>query len=432
MLDRTQAPDFQSIKKVAVTQAHSKELTNGVKLHWVNAGEQPAIRLEYIFAAGSWYEPSRGVSYFTAKMLNEGTHRRSSGEISEYIDQFGSFLELSQNAERIILTVYTITKHLSKLLPLVHELLTESIFPEKELDNLKTITSQNLQVNLQKTSFLAQHRFRELIFGENHPYGKYIKDTDIAPVTKDLLVQYHQQAILQRPFDAVLSGQITDEALLAVEQHLSQFDVQKTLLTKPTLPVAEVSKHTELIERPESVQSTIRFGKRLLHKDGTSFTRRSSDYFSLVLLNEVLGGYFGSRLMKNIREDKGFTYGIHSSLGIFRKEGFIVIGTDVKKEFTNQTLEEIRKEITLLQTEPIPDEELETVKNYILGAFAGSVTTPFSLADHFKTIYFEGIGYDFYDKYVTEISQTTSETLLSLAQQYLNLDTFTEVVAGGK
>lgn len=432
MLDRSQAPDFQSIQKVVVAQAQSHELKNGIKLHWLHSGEQPVIRLEYIFAAGSWYEPARGVSYFTTKMLNEGTRQHTSGEISEYIDQFGSFLELGQNAERITLTVYTITRHLPKLLPLVHELLTESVFPEKELDNLKTITLQNLQVNLQKTSFLAQHRFREVIFGENHPYAKYIKEEDIAPVTRESLIAYHQQVIQKRPFDAILCGQITDETLQLVEKHLEGFDIQNNTIVRPSITLTNSNAYTELIERTESVQSTIRVGKRLQQPDGTPFTRRSPDYFSFVLLNEILGGYFGSRLMKNIREDKGFTYGIHSSLGTFRHGGFLVIGTDVKKEYTNQTLDEIRKEINLLHTELVPEDELDTVKNYILGAFAGSVTTSFSLADHFKTIYFEGLGYDFYDQYVSVITETTSETLLLLAQKYLAIDTLTEVVAGGK
>jgi predicted Zn-dependent peptidase len=432
MLNRTQAPDFQSIQNVFVTKAQSKKLTNGIDLHWLNAGEQPVIRLEYLFRAGTWYEPQRGISYFTAKMLTEGTQRRSAAEIYEYIDQFGSFIEVNQNAERINLTVYTLDKHLPRLLPLLHEILLEPVFPEKELENLKTITRQNLQVNMQKTSFLAQHRFREIIFGEQHPYGKYIKDDDIPSITHEQLVAYHQHCIVGRPFDVVLSGQVTDQTLQLVDTHLAGFAITKDTISKPVIPIAAQTQRAELVEKPDSVQSSLRVGKRLLDGQGKPFTRQSAEYFQLSVLNEVLGGYFGSRLMKNIREDKGFTYGIHSSLGTFRHEGFLVIGTDVKKEFTSQTLDEIRKEMQKLQTEPVPEEELETVKNYLLGSFAGSVNTPFSLADHFKTIYFEGLDYSFFDAYVNAITQTTAESLRALAQTYLDVDSFTEVVVGGK
>ena len=432
MLDRTQAPGFQSIKKVSVAQAHSRTLANGVQLHWLDAGQQPAIRLEYLFKAGTWHEPQRGIAHFTAKMLNEGTRRRSAAEINEYIDQFGSFMELSHGAERITLTVYTITKHLPRLLPLLEELLTEPVFPERELGNLKKITGQNLQVNSQKTAFLAQNRFRELIFGENHPYARHVRMPDIALVHREALAAYFQSNVLHQPFNAVLAGQITDETLQLVERHLAGFVVSKDTIPDTEIKVQGNGPASETIEKTDSLQSSIRFGKLLLQPDGQPVTRRSADYFALSTLNEILGGYFGSRLMKNIREDKGFTYGIHSSLGTFRHEGFWVVGTDVKKEFTGQTLDEIRKEIRILQTEPVPPDELETVKSYLLGSFAGSVTTPFSLADHFKTIHFDGLDYGFYDRYVENVLQTTPETLLRLAQTYLDVEQMTEVVAGGR
>ncbi len=432
MLDRTQAPEFQPIQKVLVTQAQRLTLANGIDLHWLHAGEQPVIRLEYLFRAGTWYEPQRGVSHFTAKMLTEGTQRRSATEIYEYIDQFGSFIETSQNAERIILTVYTLDKHLPALLPLLKEILTEPTFPEKELENLKTIALQSLQVNLQKTSFLAQHRFREMLFGENHPYAKYLKEADIVQSHRDALTNYYQQTLVSCPFDVILAGQVTDVTLKLLQTHLEGFVISKDTISKPVISVPAQSKTVELIEKKESVQSSIRVGKRLLNTDGSAFTRHSPAYFHFTVLNEILGGYFGSRLMKNIREDKGFTYGIHSSLATFHHEGFLVIGTDVKKEFTNQTLDEIRKEMRLLQTELVPEEELEIVKNYLLGSFAGSVNTPFSLADHYKTIYFDNLDYGFFDQYVEAITQTRAEALVELAEQYLDGDTLTEVVVGGR
>ncbi len=431
MLDRTLVPPFQPITHVPVVQAQSKTLSNGIHLHWLHASEQPVIRLEYIFKAGNWYENERSISYFTAKMLSEGTDKRSAAEISEYVDQFGSFLEINQGAERINLSIYTLVKHIPRIVTLVEEILTESVFRERELEILKQTTWQNIQVNQQKTSFLAQNRFRELIFGVDHPYGRYTREQDIQAINPDKLIDFYQAAICQRPFDVLISGQITDDVLAQVENHLKGFRIQSlgSIRKKSELDFGGTA---EIMEKVGSVQSSIRFGKRMLQPNGEPFTRRSKDYFDVSVLNEILGGYFGSRLMKNIREDKGFTYGIHSSLVTFPYEGFMVIGTDVKREYTQQTLDEIRKEIRILQTEPVPADELETVKNYMLGSFAGSVTTPFSLADHFKTIYFDGLDYAFYDQYVSAIQQVTPESILALANEYMNLDQMTEVVAGGK
>ncbi|CAA9312473.1 MAG: Zinc protease [uncultured Cytophagales bacterium] len=424
-LDRTQPPSFQEIREIYVTRAQSQTLPNGIKLHWLNAGEQPALRLEFIFAAGNWYEPRKAVSYFAAKMLNEGTSTRTAAQINEYVDQFGSFLELNHGVERINVTLYALNKHLPALLPLVVDLITDSVFPEAELENLKTITQQNIRVNSEKTAFLAQNRFKELIFGADHPYGRSIHVADIPGIHPGLLKPYFEERLKGKPFDIVLSGMITDDVLKQVTGVFGQFPV--------TVPGADGSAskaiadqtRAEVIEKAGSLQSSLRVGKRL-------FTRRHPDYFKMMVLNEILGGYFGSRLMKNIREDKGFTYGIHSSLVTHQREGYLVIGTDVKREFTGQTLDEIRKEIKILQTEPVGEEELRTVQSYMIGSFAGSVTTSFALADHFKTIYFDGLDYAFYEHYIEHIRQTTAEDLLELANKYLDVDSLSEVVAGGK
>jgi predicted Zn-dependent peptidase len=424
-LDRTQPPPFQDIRYIDLPQAQSQTLLNGIKLHWISAGEQPVIRLEFIFQAGNWYEPQKGASYFTARMLNEGTSSRSAAQINGYVDQFGSFLELNHGVERINVTLYALNKHLPALLPLMADILSDSIFPEAELENLKNITGQNIQVNLEKTAFLAQNRFRELIFGPTHPYGRNIHLDDIPGVHAGVLRPYFEQRIKGKPFDLVLSGMITDEVLRQVTEVFGGLPVTPCHEDFQEMAALPEGPRQELIEKAGSLQSSIRVGKRL-------FTRRHPDYYKMLVLNEVFGGYFGSRLMRNIREDKGFTYGIHSSLATHQREGYLVIGTDVKKEFTNQTLDEIRKEIKVLQTEPVGDEELQTVQSYMIGSFAGAVTTSFALADHFKTIYFDGLGYEFYDNYIDSIRSTTAQDLMALANQYLNPDSFTEVVAGGR
>jgi predicted Zn-dependent peptidase len=425
MLDRSQPPVYKSIRNVQITRAESQTLTNGIKLHWLNAGEQPVIRLECVFKASNWQESQKGVSYFTIKMLNEGTSNRTAQQINEFADQFGAFLEFNHGVDRVNLTLYTVSKHLEKLLPLVLDMLTDSIFPEKELQNLKTITAQNIKVNSEKTAFLAQNKFKELVFGEMHPYGRNINPENIHGIDSAKLKAFFQTFILNQAFDVILSGHITDALLGTVQK---AFESLQTNLHTPA--AALISSTASLpkswvIEKTDTLQSSIRVGKKMP-------TRKHPDYFKLDVLNEILGGYFGSRLMKNIREEKGFTYGISSNLATLNQEGYLVIGTDVKKEVTIQTLEEIYKEIEVLKTEPVGQEELETVQNFLIGSFVGNLTTPFALADHFRYIYFDGLGYEFYDHYIDQILHTTSQDLLELANKYFDRDSFVEVVAGGK
>jgi zinc protease len=136
--------------------------------------------------------------------------------------------------------------------------------------------------------------------------------------------------------------------------------------------------------------------------------------------------------MKNIREEKGLTYGISSRLNTLRHEGYFMIGTDVKKEFTQQTLDEIRKEIEILQTVPVEKEELQTVKNFMAGEFAGSLNTAFDVADRQKILILDGLPADFFDRYIEQIHATSAQEVMELAQRHLALDSLSEVVVGGK
>ena len=427
MLNRSIPPAFQTLEKVHLPQVQSQTLANGYQLHWLNAGEQPVIRIELIFKAGNWFETGKGTSYFTIKMMNEGTSKRSARQINEHVDQYGAFIEFNHGQDRVNVTLYTVIKHLPKLLPLLQEIVIDSIFPEKELQNLKKITTQNLKVNTEKTSYLAQTRFRELLFGEMHPYGRNLYEQDIAHIEAPQLREYYQSAIRSQACDILLCGNIDDHTLTLVRNTFEQVPVTSPLpdnsFINPVVPSLPNNKET--LEKEGSLQSSIRLGKRL-------FTRKHPDYFKMLVLNEVFGGYFGSRLMKNIREEKGFTYGISSNLVTLRKEGFLVIGTDVKKEFTGLTIDEIYKEIEILKTEPVGEEELQTVKNYMIGSFAGSLNSPFAIADNFKTIYFEGLTYDFFDHYIENILHTTAQDLLRLSNTYLQPDSMLEVVAGGR
>jgi predicted Zn-dependent peptidase len=366
-----------------------------------------------------------GAAHFTVRMLNEGTRHRTAAQLSETFDQYGAFTEFSPGNDRSSLTVYCLARHLPALLPVVREILRESVFPENELETLKSIARQTLTVNLEKTAYVATHRFRERLFGPGHPYGRSQQEETIAAMNPETVRDFYEQYLQHQPFTLFLSGLVSEAEVKLLNETFGQEPVATASPNGQTHPVRAAGHAPELVERPDSVQSSIRVGKRL-------FTRRHPDYFRFLVLNETLGGYFGSRLMKNIREDKGFTYGIHSSLTSLAHEGYFAIGTDVKKENTAQTLDEIRKEIVRLQTEPVPADELETVRNYMIGSFVGSLNTPFEVADRQKTIYFDHLPADFYETYVEHLRAVTPDDVRETARRYLDVDSLQEVVVGGK
>lgn len=426
ILDRNQSPAFQAIQEVQLPPVETFTLDNAIPLHLIAVDQQPVVRLECIFDAGTWYEQAEfGTSFFAVKMLAEGTPGRSSAQINEYIDRYGAFLELNSGPDRASVVVYCLTKYLPNVLPLLCELLTEPTFPQKELDDLRNITVQNLRVNYEKNAYVASVLFREKLFGLAHPYGRTQRPDVIQQLTRAGVVDFYERAIRNRPFKLLMAGQAGDDEVAFINRTLGQLPVRTDNLPAFGGETNADDDGPVLSEKPDSVQSSIRLGRRL-------FTRSHPDFFNMLVTNEILGGYFGSRLMKNIREEKGFTYGISSNLPSFRRDGYFLISTDVKRENTQQTLDEIRKEIQILQTEPVSADELETVQNYMAGEFVGSLNTPFEIADRYKVILLDGLPADFLTTYIQRLRAVTPAVIMETASRYLTNTSLREVVVGGK
>ena len=425
MLDRSVAPEFREIGNIEIIKAESRPLDNGIPFHIIKAGTEPVIRLEIIFKAGHWFEPYNGVSYFTTKLLSAGTSRLSSREIEEQIAFYGSFIDLVTGYDRSTLTIYTLARHLENLLPLIRDLITDSIFPEAELENLKNISSQNLKVNLEKTSFLASKNFRELLFGKEHPYGRIIDEEAIAKVNGKTLISFYKEKFSSANCDIILSGNGEQNFYELINSHLGKTEWGNYKKEEINFNINTTAAKTHLVSKEGSVQSSVRMGIPL-------FPIEHPDYFKMNLLIEIFGGYFGSRLMKNIREEKGYTYGINASFHSLKNAGYLAIGTDVNKENTTNTINEIFKEIKILKSDLISKEELTTVRNYLIGNFVNSLSTPFGLADKFKSIYYHNLDYSFYDKYIASLKTITSAELRETANLYFKEEEFLEVVAGGK
>lgn len=422
-LDRTKAPAFQPIRGIELLKAQSTYLDNGAPLHTLKAGSQLVAGLEIIFQAGSWFENRKGISYFASKMLTEGTSTMTGEEIMEKLSSYGAFMEASHSLDQVSLSVYCLSRYLKDILPIIKEMITDSIIPQEELDNIKRITQQNLQVNKLKTSYLASVRFREKIFGTGHPYGTAMREEDIEAISRDAVREYYNHRIATGNFEVMLSGQFTNEHIKYINETLGTVKRMVPGSSNNNVEARTEPPLNELVKRPDAVQASLRIGRRM-------FTRNHPDYLKMKVLNEILGGYFGSRLMRNIREEKGYTYGIHSSLLSLQNEGYFVIGTDVNKDVARLTIEEVYKEIDVLKKELIPEEELETVRNYMLGSLANSLTTPFALMDKFKSIHYSGLGYDYYDKMIHTYSTVSAEELQDLAKKYLNEGELVIVTAG--
>jgi zinc protease len=431
MLDRKTPPPAVPLRDFSLVKPDNQLLANGMPLHVINAGEQPVVGVSVWYKAGSWFAPNKETAFLTLKMMTEGTPKRTAAQITEAIDQYGAFLEFNTGFDHAEIELYCLARHLPQLLALLCELLEEVNFPDTQLDNLRNISIQNLRINNEKTNYLASNKFREVIFGQQHPYGSPLAEAGLKNAKRGELHQYYARALRHQPFEVIATGQIGPAEVEALNQTLGQLTIGQNLEVNhyeaPALPTAA---NWVYLDRENAMQTSIRIGKPIAFAaNGHDLGKRSPDYLPFTMLNEILGGYFGSRLMKNIREEKGLTYGISSNLVMLKNATYLVIGTDVKKELREQAHAEIMKEVQQLTQQPVPADELALVKNYLQGTFVGSLTTPFTLADRFKSIYFHGVEEDYYDHYISRVEAVTAPQLLQLAQQYFT-DGFSTVMVG--
>jgi predicted Zn-dependent peptidase len=352
-------------------------------------------------------------------MLDKGTSNKSSKEFAERLDFYGAQLEISSGYDHVSVSLYGLKKFVREVFSVFIDILSDPVFPEEELELQKKIFLQNLEVNEKKNSFLASRLIRKNIFGSAHPYGNSVEKENAEAITSGDLKNYFKSNFSL--FEIYLIGKIDAQQ---VQWLVDQFPLLRLKRTSAQRDFAvEAGVPIQYVNKPDSIQSSIRMGMRTVN-------REHKDYFSLLLLNHLLGGYFGSRLMKNIREEKGLTYGIYSSLNPFRYDCLFSIGADVDKTNVELTINEIKKEIESLNIQPVSEDELDIAKNHLLGSLQLEMANPFSTLDKIKSIRLNQLGKEYYRNLFEAIKSATPEALQTTAQAYFNTGDFHQVAVG--
>ncbi|WP_017257622.1 M16 family metallopeptidase [Pedobacter arcticus] len=421
MLNRAQQPEFKQVEDINFVKATKHELANKIPVFEINAGEQDLIRIEFIFQNRGWDVKKPLLPGVTNSMLTEGTHSLSSAQIASKIDYYGAFFQTEYSQDQSSLTLYSLNKYLPQTLPIIKEMLTGSIFPEKELKTFLRNQKQKLKVGLEKNSVLARRAFGEALFGDSL-YGYATRLSDYDKLDRVDLSAYYKEVYHPANCTVVMSGKIESSTLSLIDELFGTWDNSEAVDAIDMTYQSSLEK-LHYTEKIDALQSAIRIGIPLVN-------RTHPDFIGLQILNTALGGYFGSRLMANIREDKGYTYGIGSGIASLQQAGYFFISTEVGVDVTAATLTEIEKEVNLLKNELIADEELALIKNYMMGSLLGSLENAFSHADKFKNIHFFGLGYDYYERYIQTVKDISPQKLRDLANRYWDYDAFYKVVVG--
>jgi zinc protease len=423
MIDRKTAPAYGAIENINLLKPEHTKLANGCDVFSFNSGDQELVRMEWIFT-NLRFNPAKPLLNVTAHtMLTDGTDTLTAAEIADKIDFYGAFLTVEYGFEQSVITLYSLTKHLDKTLPVVKEMLTNSVYPQKELETFVRNQQQKLQVSLQKNDVLARRAFNKALYGDTI-YGLNADVDTYKTLQRDDLLAHHKQMYQPSNCTLIIAGKVDKASLdLLTDTFGNDWENQPVAADTSQPELERAPEHFYFIEKPEALQSAIRMGLPFIN-------RHHPDFPAVQVLNTVLGGYFGSRLMNNIREDKGYTYGIGSGITSYKQGGALFIATEVGADVCKAAIVEIEKEIGLLKTELIPGEELSLVRNYMLGSLLGSLENVFSHADKFKNLYFSGMTYEYYDRYTNVVKNVTADELLELANRYLDFDKFYKVIVG--
>ena len=425
MLNRSIAPPITDAVNFRLELKPYEKFTldNSVPVYAINAGAEEVMSVEIVFFAGNSFEEKNVVAAATNFLLKNGTSKKKAFQINEHFEYYGSFLNRACYNETSTLTLHCLNKHIGELLPVVEELITDSIFPEEELAIFKQNQKQRLSVSLKKSEFVASRLIDSYIYGEKHPYGKYTSHAEYDALNREELISFYNKYYKNGSCVIFTAGKLPPGLFELLNKHFGKLPFGNNY-QKPLHQISSTKKPGEkfrISNDEKGVQGSIRIAREFPN-------RHHPDFLKVMVLNNIFGGYFGSRLMANIREDKGYTYGIHSFLQDHIRQSGWMVSTEAGKDVCEAAISEVYKEMKRLQDEPVGEDEMQLVRNYMMGSILGDLDGPFHIIARWKNYVLNDLNGDYFYNAINTIRTVSPEELQQLAKKYLNPDEFYELV----
>ena len=427
-----------------------------------------AVRLDIVVGAGQGHQDKLLQALFTNRLLREGTRHHTSAELAEKLDYYGAWLELTVSVHHSYLTLYTLKRYACETFALVGEMLHEPLFPEERLRIISANNKSQYLVNRQRADVIARRLFNRAVYGDNHPCGRFAEKKDFDAITRDDLLRFFTTYYRPDNCNIYLAGNVDDNLIEAAKKSLSltpsqggetlaeaqlSFGQNTLSLTSPslgggrgealsqeegTLAEAQLSfgqntpsltspslgggRGEALIHHlPSAVQASIRMGGLLMDV-------ASDDYYRMRVVTTILGGYFGSRLMKSIREDKGYTYSISADMLTNTRQVLFVVSSEALADKGEVIADEVRQHCRRLAEERVPDDELTMVRNYMIGEICRNYEGAFSLIDAYIYIHTLGLPLEHISRTIDTVRSIDAETIRQTAAQWLDADRFHTVI----
>lgn len=389
--------------------------------HFIEGATQEYTFLQLVFDAGKIQSEKKLIADCCCDMLLSGTKNKNAFELNELLDYYGASIEPILGDDDLTIRIYCLNKQLLNILPVIKEILSESIFPKDEAEIILAKWKQRQQINFKKTDYLANRKFRNVLFGSEHPYGKLVEQSDFEKVEITDIIHFYESFINNKACKIILTGKVNEALITAINNTFSQQN--QAVSSQYAFPIHSNEIKIVHDNLDETVQSSIRVGKLLCQMN-------HPDYMGLYMLTCILGGYFSSRLMNNLREDKGYTYGVYATIYSKKCAGILEISTEVNQEYRQEAINEIKKEIIRLIYEDIEEEELDKVKNYLLGQMMRSIDGPIKTGKIYKTLLVQDLSFNFSKQFENRIKEITTTELKDLARKYFEFDSMYIVSVG--
>ncbi|MEO8210195.1 MAG: pitrilysin family protein [bacterium] len=430
VLDRSVPPKAGRPKDINFPKFFEAKTENGITVLVIEDKRLPLITTRFVFKSGSYLDyffgkNKAGLASMTSELLTKGTNRRTATQIAEEVDYIGGNLSSGCDYDATYVSSYSLKKYFDSIFDIVSDVILNPVFAE---DEIKRLTEQRLNTLLSMIDdgdYLSDKIFKKIIYGDT-PYAFPIEgfDQSIKELTKEDIDNFYETVFVPENLIVAFVGDITpDEALTKMKENFSSWGKKINLKSEIlTASIPEVSK-VYLVEKNGAVQSSLKIGH-------LGIKRNHPDYFSIYVMNMILGGYFTSRINKNLREVNGYTYGARSSFSTNKYSGDFSITTEVKNEITSDTVKEILKEINDIRKDFVSSDELQNVKNYLSGNFPLQLETPNAIASKVINLKLNDLEDDHYNTYLRKINELTKKDLVNAAQKYLHPEALTISIAG--
>lgn len=423
-LDRSIEPASEAVGEVGFLPVVNTSLPNGIGVSIIRAGSREVTKIDWVFPAGSVQAGRPLLASTVGHLLTEGTSSRKASEVADIIDFHGGHLSSQAFFHCTVVTLVSLTRELPGLIELASDIIQNAAFEKHEIETYIDKRREEFIVDSLKVKSMAARRLCEVVFGENHPYGWQLKLNHFDTITREQVVKFHGETYSPQNCQIIVSGQPGDDIEDLLARYFGSVNWQKRPAgNNYSGDITPLKGTFHLVEKEGALQSAIRFGRAI-------FNNRHPDFVPLKVLNTILGGYFGSRLMTTVREKEGLTYGINSNIVSYKDHGIWYVATEVKSQRRQEAVDAIAREMKRLASEPVPREELETVRNYMLGELLRFFDGPFLTSDIYRALLELNLDFEYYNGMAMEIKTITPERIMELASTYLAPDNFNVVVAG--